>query len=236
MIAYLKKHKFLVVVFLAYVALMLLNPIKGQIAIKSSGYYLFEMAQILPVIFMLTVGIDVLVPKEWIVEKLGQSSSIKGALLALALGSLSAGPIYAAFPIAKTLHKKGASVQNVVIIISAWAVIKLPMLANEMKFLGPNFMGIRWILTVAFIFIMSFMMRKTKIVLEEETDQAWLSIHPEYCVGCMVCEHVLPNVFTVENGKVVLKTTEDVPKEKIKAVAAQCPGQAIELNMPNQLK
>ena len=30
--------------------------------------------------------------------------------------------------------KKGASISNIVIILSAWAVIKVPMLANEAKF------------------------------------------------------------------------------------------------------
>lgn len=54
--------------------------------------------------------------------------------------------------------KKGASITNIVIILSSWAVIKIPMLANEVKFLGIKFMGIRWVLTVISIFTMGYFM------------------------------------------------------------------------------
>jgi uncharacterized membrane protein YraQ (UPF0718 family) len=60
----------------------------------------------------------------------------------------------------KSLLKKGASISNIVIILSAWAVIKVPMLANEAKFLGVNFMAVRWVLTVTAIFVMAYMVGK----------------------------------------------------------------------------
>ena len=37
---------------------------------------------------------------------------------------------------------------SIIIILSSWAVIKIPMLLNEAKFLGAKFMIIRWLLTV----------------------------------------------------------------------------------------
>jgi uncharacterized membrane protein YraQ (UPF0718 family) len=55
---------------------------------------------------------------------------------------------------------KGASVTNLVIILSSWAVIKVPMLANEAKFLGPQFMAARWVLTVTAILLMGWTMGK----------------------------------------------------------------------------
>jgi uncharacterized membrane protein YraQ (UPF0718 family) len=103
----LKKNKLMVIIVMIYAGLMIFKSEMAYSALGNSTYYLIEMAQILPVIFMLTVAIDVLIPKEWIVKRLGNQSGMSGAALALAFGSLSAGPIYAAFPIAKTLHKKG---------------------------------------------------------------------------------------------------------------------------------
>ncbi|MCK5764148.1 MAG: hypothetical protein KAH05_08515 [Clostridiales bacterium] len=79
----------------------------------------------------------------------------KGYFFSFVIGSISAGPIYASFPIVKLLMKKGVSVGNTVIIISSWAVIKVPMLINEVKFLEFEFMALRWVLTIAAILIMS---------------------------------------------------------------------------------
>ncbi len=208
-------------------------------ALSNSSYYLIEMAQILPVIFMLTVAIDVLIPKEWIVKRLGSQSGIIGALLALAFGSLSAGPIYAAFPIAKTLHKKGASVGNVVIILSAWAVIKVPMLANETKFLGPDFMVLRWLLTVAFIFAIAFIMEKFHIYIKEEKAiiNEGLILRQDYCIGCSACAKSLPQVFEMKEGKayliqsdIKLGVLDQEKKDQLYEVAKKCPPKAIEVN------
>jgi hypothetical protein len=43
--------------------------------------------------------------------------------------------------------------RNLVIILSAWAVIKVPMLLNELKFLEFEFMAVRWVLTVIAIVV-----------------------------------------------------------------------------------
>ena len=107
----------------------------------------------MPVIFVLTALLDLWVPKDKIVKLLGKESKIKGVVLSVILGSISAGPIYAAFPLCVMLQKKGASIRNLIIILSAWAVIKVPMLLNEMKFLGLKFMAIRWALTLISIIV-----------------------------------------------------------------------------------
>jgi uncharacterized membrane protein YraQ (UPF0718 family) len=160
------RNKLLVLVAVAYLVLGLFMPEKAAAAFNSSLYYLWEMVQVLPVIFVFTVVIEAWIPKSVIMKGLGENSGVRGWLLSLALGSLSAGPIYAAFPIGKALMNKGASVTNLVIILSSWAVIKVPMLANEAKFLGPQFMAVRWVLTVSAIFLMGWAMGK--IVRSEE--------------------------------------------------------------------
>lgn len=229
----LKKNKLMVLMVLIYVSLFILRGDMALRALDNSSYYLIEMLQILPVIFMLTVSIDVLIPKEWIVKRLGKQSGPRGALLALAFGSLSAGPIYAAFPIAKTLHKKGASVGNVVIILSAWAVIKVPMLANEAKFLGPEFMVIRWLLTVSMIFVIALVMEKFKIGIKssEASNKGAITIDQSYCVSCGICAKQMPELFHMTSTGAHLKegfNEQEVP-HKLNEIMAQCPTKAIQI-------
>lgn len=156
----LKKNKLLIVVALVYIVVAILSRQTALDSVKSSGYYIKEMLLVMPVVFMMIVFIETWIPKKKIAEYLGEDSGIKGTVFSFLLGSLSAGPVYAAFPLCNMLLKKGASVKNVVIIIGAWAVIKIPMLANEGRFLGFEFMMIRWVMTVPMIYIMAFIMGK----------------------------------------------------------------------------
>jgi uncharacterized membrane protein YraQ (UPF0718 family) len=63
------------------------------------------------------------------------------------LGSLTVGPLYAAFPIAAILLKKGARVFNVIVFLSVKAAAEVPLVAMEAKFLGARFALLRLVLT-----------------------------------------------------------------------------------------
>ena len=195
----LKKNKLMALVALIYVSIFIFMPDKAMEAMGNSVYYLVEMVQVLPIIFLLTVVIEALVPKEMITKRLGAKSGFLGNILSLILGSISAGPIYAAFPISKMLLTKGARVSNVVIILSSWAVIKLPMLANEAKFLGVSFMGVRWVLTVIAILIMAWITeklvsKKDMLITSTEVTDKQIVINHDYCIGCGICAKMLPEV------------------------------------------
>ena len=234
MITILKKNKLVVLVLVVYLSLFIVSPQKAIRSLDNSIYYLIEMFQILPVIFLFTVVIEALIPKEWIMKGLGEKSGIKGNLFSLLLGSVSAGPIYAAFPISKTLLKKGASVTNIVIILSSWAVIKVPMLANEVKFLGVKFMGLRWLFTVISIFIMAYLMgafvkKKDMLETRAKEEESILSIKKEYCIGCGLCTKTLPNYYEMKNNKAIVK---QIPKnkkeiEEVVLMVERCPVNAI---------
>ena len=233
-----KKNMLLSVVALAYIVLFLFRTDMAIMSLKNSSYYIIEMLEIIPVVFILASLIEAWVPRKTIINNLGEKSGIKGPIISLFLGSVSAGPIYAAFPICKMLLKKGASISNIVIILSAWAVIKVPMLANEAKFLGLDFMALRWVLTTMSIFLMayivSFIVTKEDIpyadVLDEEKGR--VSIKSEYCMGCGLCEKMLPNLFKLEDGKVTLckQPTDSDGLNEIKVIAEKCPAKVIILN------
>lgn len=228
-----KKNRLLTAVAVIYGLLFIAVPIQASQSVSNSVYYLKEMFQVLPVIFVLTAIIEAWVPKETIIKSLGDSSGASGALLSLALGSVSVGPIYAAFPISKMLIAKGASLGNIVIILSSWAVIKIPMLANEAKFLGVKFMVARWFLTVVAILIMArlvavFVKREdmpVSVVNEQHAGQ--LVISEPYCVGCGICVKLLPQYLEMKNNKATVKASVLEAECNISELVAKCPTKAI---------
>ena len=65
-----------------------------------------------------------------------------------------------AFPLASSMIKKGASISNIVIFLSAWACLKIPQELVELQFLGWKFMVLRWTLTVILVVIMGAVIEK----------------------------------------------------------------------------
>ncbi|MDL2238398.1 permease [Christensenellaceae bacterium OttesenSCG-928-K19] len=226
----LKGNIFLVVVIAAYIVMFIVRPDMGVESIKNSGYYIKEMLLIMPVIFILTALLDLWLPKEKVIRYLGKDSKAKGIAFSFILGSISAGPVYAAFPMCVMLHKKGASIRNIVIILSSWAVIKIPMLVNEAKFLGLKFMAIRWILTVIAIIIFSWI--TAKIVKDKDLPtqipaHIGPSLNRDACMGCGLCVKHYPEMFVMDGKKADINKEIDPDPEKLKQTIDVCPVKAI---------
>jgi uncharacterized membrane protein YraQ (UPF0718 family) len=225
-----KENVFLLLVAAAYIIMFMVRPAMGIASLKNSVYYIKEMIMIMPVIFVLTALLDTWVPKEKIMKYLGNEAKINGVVLSLVLGSISAGPIYAAFPLCVMLHKKGVPVRNLIIILSAWAVVKVPMLLNEMKFLGLKFMAVRWALTVISILVFSWIVAKMvkDSDLPRQADQNGLSVNQSACMGCALCAKHYPALFGMQHKKACIKTI-DVPieQEKLMRAVNGCPVSAI---------
>ncbi|WP_414733778.1 permease [Acetobacterium carbinolicum] len=232
----LKNNRFLIIVILAYVAVGLFAPSKFLPSLDNTWYYVKEMLMIMPVILLLTSLISAWVPKETIENAFGKNSGIKGSLFAFLLGSFSAGPIYAAFPVCKMLLSKGASIANIVIILSTWAVIKIPMLITESKFLGPEFMIVRWILTTLAIFLMGYItsrfVKPEDLPVDNETASSvdgLVLLNPDYCVGCGLCTKIAPRHFTMVDKKaaIISQTLSPGDGQAIKGAVAKCPSHII---------
>lgn len=228
-----KENLFLSIVALAYIIMFIAKPAMGIESVKSSGYYIKEMLMIMPVIFILTALLDMWVPKEKILRYLGKEAKAKGILLSFVVGSISAGPVYAAFPMCVMLRKKGASIRNIVIILSSWAVIKVPMLLNEAKFLGLKFMALRWVLTVIAIIIFSWL--TAKIIKDQDIPgevltRAGLHINRDACMGCTLCAKSYPELFEIENKRALVKPQEALDMDKLENAIRACPVKAISYN------
>ena len=77
------------------------------------------------------------------------------------MGSAAAGPLYAAFPVAGVLLKKGVSLTNVFIFIGAWSTTKIPMLLFEAGNLGTRFMLLRLSCNIVGILIIAAILTRT---------------------------------------------------------------------------
>jgi uncharacterized membrane protein YraQ (UPF0718 family) len=229
-----KSNIFAVLVAASYLALFVVKPSLAVTSLQNSVYFIKEMILIMPVIFVLTALLDLWVPKEKIVQLLGKEAKAKGIVLSVVLGSISAGPIYAAFPLCVMLHKKGATVRNLIIILSAWAVIKVPMLITEMKFLGLQFMALRWVLTLSailiFSWIASLMVKDSDLPSVAEKDNL-PQINAPACMGCSLCARSYPELFEMDGGKAVLKPLKaKSDKGKLQNAILACPVKAITWN------
>lgn len=135
----LKRYAFSFVMAAGLAALVIFWPGVGTKAFDATMSGFKQMLLVIPPIFVLLGLLDVWIPRETMVRFMGEGSGLKGAALAVLLGSAAAGPLYAAFPVAGVFMKKGASFTNVLLFLGAWSTTKVPMILFELAAMGPVF-------------------------------------------------------------------------------------------------
>jgi uncharacterized membrane protein YraQ (UPF0718 family) len=121
---------------------------------------LVEMAGILPAMFILVGLFDVWVPRSVIERHLGRRSGPLAVLWMVLLATLQAGPLYAAFPVAVALWRKGTAPRNVFIYLGAFSAMKLPMLTFEVAFLGWRFSLVRTLVTLPVFIALGYLLER----------------------------------------------------------------------------
>lgn len=117
-----------------------------------------QMIVLVPCIFALIGLMDVWIPNQWIQQRIGEGSGLKGAIYVVMLAVFQGGPLYGAFPVAHLLWKKGCSIRNVFIYLGAFSTLKAPMMLFEAAFLGWKFTLVRSAVALpVFIFIAEVM-------------------------------------------------------------------------------
>lgn len=134
--------------------------------VTNTGSYFIEMLGVLPPILLLMGLLDVWVSKETVTRFMGPEAGARGPLLSIILGAATAGPLYAAFPVAEVLHKKGTSYFNILIFIGAKSALEIPMFLFETKALGVAFSITRWLANLVVIFVVAAVMSRI-LPLEE---------------------------------------------------------------------
>lgn len=156
----LKRYWIFLLLLIVNVAIGLIFPEIGKRSLEISKQNVIEMLLVIPPIFVLLGLLDVWVDRTTMVKFMGKGSGIKGVLIAFLLGSAAAGPLYAAFPVAGVMMKKGSSLFNIFIFIGAWSTTKIPMLTFEAASLGLTFTLLRLGLSIVGILIIAFVTEK----------------------------------------------------------------------------
>ncbi len=156
----LKEYRMILLVAVANLVLWYFSPSKAHMSVNSTGSIFKEMLMILPPMFLFVGMIDQWVPREVIGRHVGSDSGAKGMVIAMLLGSMTIGPVYAGFPLAAMLLKKGARVSNVVAFLTVKGAAELPLVLVESKFMGIRFALVRLSLTFAAAIIMGWIIEK----------------------------------------------------------------------------
>lgn len=164
----LKRYKFFIIISIINIIILAVNPVIGLKSIEITWKNALEMLYIIPPIFILLGLLDVWVKRETMVKYMGENSGLFGVLIAFVLGSAAAGPLYAAFPVAVVLLKKGSKLSNVLIMIGAWSTTKIPLLLFEASSMGIKFMATRFILDLFGIAVIAFTTEKLLSKAEKE--------------------------------------------------------------------
>lgn len=167
-----KRYKFFIVILAVNIIMMIVNPDLGKQSFQITKSNALEMLSIIPPIFILLGLLDVWVKRETMIKYMGENSGILGVVIAFLLGSAAAGPLYAAFPVAVVLLKKGSKLSNVLIMIGAWSTTKIPLLLFEASSMGIKFMFIRLILDLIGITVISY--TTEKLLSTEEKEEIYI--------------------------------------------------------------
>ncbi len=159
----LQKHKFdlpVILLFGSFIGISyLVDFTTGEQLFETTFWRFFsEMLMILPCMFVIIGLFDVWIPREKIEKHIGRGSGIKGIGMMLLLAVIQPGSLYAAFPFAWLLWKKGSSLLNIFVYVGMFSAAKIPMLTFEIGFLGLKFSMLRLILTIPVFIIIAIIM------------------------------------------------------------------------------
>ncbi len=154
------RYKWTIIMIISIIIIYFIN---NQVGVNASNKTLSNsksMLGVLPPILVLIGLLDVWIPKKTMIKYMGPDSGFKGILIALVLGSLAAGPLYVAFPIAAILIKKQARFAYVLFFLGVWSSSKLPLLMFEYTSFGGVFTTIHVISNLTIFLVGSFIIEK----------------------------------------------------------------------------
>lgn len=154
-----KRYAFFLISLEVLLAIYLFHPGIAIKTVESASSNFIQMLSVLPPIMILLGLMDVWVPRETLIKYMGNDSGIVGIILAMAIGSIAAGPMYAAFPFTAVLIKKGVKFSNVIIFMNAWCVTKISTLLFEISALGYKFTIARLIIDIPGVIIMGYLVQ-----------------------------------------------------------------------------
>jgi len=118
-------------------------------------YFWADLIRVLPFAFVLIGLFEVWVSRQTVERHLGTESGVWGYLWALVLSGIPVGGVFVAFPVAYSLHRKGAALGVIFTYIGASAVCRIPMNLFELSFMGPRFTAVRLAVSLPLVILSS---------------------------------------------------------------------------------
>lgn len=170
-----KRYSFFIVSVIILIVIFFINSSIAVETIESAKSSFFQMLSVIPPIMILLGLMDIWVPREVLMKYMGEDSGIMGIVLSMLIGSVAAGPMYAAFPFTIVLMKKGVKFSNVIIFMNAWCVTKISTLLFEVSALGFKFTIVRLLIDIPGVIFMGYLVyyftgdRELKIVYDNSS-------------------------------------------------------------------
>lgn len=169
---FLKRYSFFLLSLLTLILVFIFNWDLGTKSFINAQSSFIQMLSVLPPIMILLGLIDVWVPKEALMKYMGKNSGFTGVLIAILIGSIAAGPMYAAFPFTAVLLKKGVKFSNIIIFMNAWCVTKISTLLFEISAIGYAFTLSRLVIDIPGVIIMGYLVEW--LMKKEDIDNLYL--------------------------------------------------------------
>lgn len=166
-----KRYKVFILSIFVLILLFIFKEDFALTAINNAKASFIQMLSVLPPIMILLGLIDAWISRETLIKFMGDKSGIWGVFLAILIGSIAAGPMYAAFPFTAVLIKKGAKFSNIIIFMNAWCLTKISTLLFEFSALGYKFTLVRLLIDIPGVIIMSYFI--TLLMGKESIDKIY---------------------------------------------------------------
>ena len=149
-------------VLVGYLAFIVTSAVTNFSPGKQIGsnfiYFWADLVKVLPFAFVLIGLFEVWVNRKTVERHLGEESGARGYLWALVLSSITVGGVFVAFPVAYSLHKKGAAYGVILAYIGASAVCRIPMNLFELSFMGIKFTAVRLAVSLPLVILSSVLL------------------------------------------------------------------------------
>ena len=147
--------------FLAFIAISaVIDYLPGKKIGSNFMYFWFDLIKILPFAFVLIGLFEMWIDRKTVERHLGEESGARGYLWVMVLSSITVGGVFVAFPVAYSLHKKGADLGVIFTYIGASAVCRIPMNLFELSFMGAKFTAIRLAVSLPLVILSSALLGK----------------------------------------------------------------------------
>ena len=169
----LKRYRFFLFAILTTILLTFFNKNIGLKSFTITLSSFKQMLSVLPPIMIMLGLMDSWISRETMMKYMGKNSGAVGILLSILIGSLAAGPMYAAFPFTAVLLKKGVRFSNILIFMNAWCVTKISTFLFELTALGYKFTFARFFINLPGIILMGYIIER--LLSNDEVENLYLN-------------------------------------------------------------